>query len=188
MIKALIFDCFGVIYPQATGNYFERNKNLFKNGSDTLDKLNLQIDLGQITREEFFVGLEKEIGVPAKEIQVEIDKELIVDQQLIELIKSLRKKYKIGLLSNAGKEEIAIIYRDKIDSLFDTLAVSYEVGAVKPNLKIYLACAQRLNVEPAECIFIDYSNTNLEAAERLGMKTIYYSDFGTVPEELRALE
>jgi HAD superfamily hydrolase (TIGR01509 family) len=187
MIKALIFDCFGVLYPQAGGNYLKRHEEHFKNGSKDLDRLNLQIDLGQISREEFFKGLEKASGISANEIREEIDKELIIDQSLTNLISSLRKKYKIGFLSNAGKEEVAIIYQDKIDSLFDAITVSYEIGSVKPNPEPYLACAKSLRVEPAECVFIDDSQTNLDGAQKVGMKTILYSEFGVIPQELSNL-
>src|SRR3989344_4475210 len=113
MIKAVIFDCFGVLYPDASGHFFQKHKDLFRNGSTYLDKLNLQIDLGQITRAEFFSKLEEETGISADLIKEEIDLELMVDQQLVQLIKKLKESYKIGILSNAGEEEIAIIYRDQ---------------------------------------------------------------------------
>ena len=187
MIKALIFDCFGVLYPQASGSFFERHKNLFKNDSAALDKLNLQIDLGEITRSDFFHGLQEITGINTAKIKNEFDQELSVDHKLVEFIQKLKFAYKIGLLSNAGKEEIEIIYRDKIDGLFDAIAISYEVKSVKPGSEIFLICAKRLNVEPQECLFIDDSATNIGAAKKLGMKTVLYPNFGKIPSELLLL-
>ncbi len=188
MIKAIIFDCFGVLYPNASGNYFKRHRDLFDNDSAYLDKLNLQIDLGQITRAEFFARLEEEIGIPADQIQTEIDQELIANSQLVELIKKLQKTYKIGLLSNAGQEEIAIIHRDNIDNLFNAVTISYETGRVKPSREIYLICAERLGVKPNECLFVDDNIVNIEAARNLNMDTILYKDFEDFSRELNGFK
>jgi HAD superfamily hydrolase (TIGR01509 family) len=184
MIKALIFDCFGVLYPHASGDFFERNKNLFGNNSSVMDKLNLQIDLGEITRADLFKRLEEITGIDADKIKAEYDQKTIADQALVEFIRKLKPLYKIGLLSNAGKEEIDIIYRDKLDDLFDATAVSYEVKSVKPDPEIFLICAQRLNLKPEQCVFVDDSPMNIEAARKLGMKTVLYPNFGSIPKDL----
>lgn len=187
LIKAIIFDCFGVLYPQASGHFFERHKDLFKTNPTVLDELNLKIDLGKINRAQFFKGLTEISGIPEVKIQSEIDQELVLDQALVEFIRKLKSFYKIGLLSNAGKEEIAIIYRDKIDRLFDAIAVSYEVGAVKPGEEIFLSCVRRLDVKPQECLFVDDSLSNIKAAQHLNMQTIIYPDFGNLPQALKLL-
>ncbi len=185
--KAIIFDCFGVLYPQATGAFFEKHKEQFSNSSEALDDLNLKIDLGKINRAQFFAGLEASSGIPASEIQEEIDSQLIVDNKLITLIKRLKHKYKIGLLSNAGEEEIAIIYRDKIDFLFDVQAVSYEVGSVKPDAALFITCTDRLGLAPEECLFVDDSRSNIDAARKLNLDVLHYPVFGQIPSELSNL-
>ena len=186
-VKAVIFDCFGVLYPQAAGSYFDSHKKLFASRPDVLAKLDLQIDLGRITRTEFFDALGAVANMAGKDIQNEIDAALIVDPDLVEFVERLKKHYRIGLLSNAGKEEIEIIFRDNIDNLFDAIAVSYEVGSVKPEPAIYLACAQRLGVEPVNCMYIDDSMANVSAAKKLGMTAVYYPEFGTIPRQLLEL-
>jgi len=140
MLKAIIFDCFGVLYPQASGNFYKSHEKLFQSHLEVLDGLNLEIDMGEISRKEFFAGLKKVTGIPAKVIQHELDSQLILDQKLASLIKKLKTRYKIGLFSNAGEEEIEIIYRDKIDGLFDAMTVSYELKSVKPNPQIFITC------------------------------------------------
>lgn len=153
-----------------------------------MDELNLQIDLGKINRTEFFKGLEKVTQMPSLEIKAEFDAEQrIPDQELIKLIKKLKTKYKIALLTNAGEEEINIIYRDKIANLFDVKTISYQVGSVKPNEKIYLNCLNELGVEPSEAYFIDDSTANLKVAKKLGIHTILYAEFGIIPLPLQKL-
>ena len=116
-----------------------------------------------------------------------MDEKLVVDQQLIAFIKELKTKYKIGLLSNAGQEEIRIVYRDGIDVLFDSITVSYEVGVAKPDPEIYRISSQRMGIPPAECLFVDDTRINIEAARDFGMQAILYDTFGTLPKELKAL-
>ncbi len=183
--KAVIFDCFGVLYTQSSLNFFERHKHLFKRGRDVLDALNLQIDLGKITRAEFFSGLEKELGMPADKIQTEIDQGLTeYDKELIEFIKNLKKSYKIGLLSNAGEEEISIIYRDKIDNLFDVKTISYEAGFVKPDPQIYSICLSRLGIDASDCVFIDDSKSCVLGAEAVGISSILFTNFEQLKKDL----
>lgn len=183
-INTIIFDCFGVLYPTYTYNYFVRNKKKFAKNLELFDRLCKQIDLGQITQSEFYEAIASEIKIPATKIQTEMEAELVPDQTLIDVIKKLKTLYKIGLLSNAGEEEISIIHRDGLADLFDAIAVSYEVGDVKPNEKIYYTCLQRLDVAPAESIYFDDSIENVEAAKRLNMQAVHYPMYGNPPQQL----
>lgn len=187
MIKAIIFDCYGVLYPNACRHFFERHQELFDGDSTSLDKLNEQMDLGKITRADFFTEVEKKTGISAGQIKAEIDQELVVDKRLVEFIKQLKKSYRIGLLSNAGQEEISIIYRDQVAELFDAVTISYEAHVVKPDKEIFLICAKRLGVDPADCLFIDDSLVNIQAAQKLGMETIYYTGFNAFLNEFNTI-
>ncbi len=186
MIKAIIFDVFGVIYPQAVGNFFKDKDHLFKN-EKFLDDINVQIDLGIITRDEFFKAIEAETGISAPELQKQIDKQMEADPQLIQLIKELKGQYKIGLLSNAGKEEVEPLYRDKIDSLFDCVCVSYATQLLKPNTEAFEDCAAKLSIAPQDCLFVDDSPMNIEAAQKTGMQALLYPEFGKILSELLQL-
>ena len=183
-IKAIIFDCFGVLYPDAVGHLYQRHEALIAVGAERLAELDRQIDLAEIDRATFFAELEKLCDVPAADLQAEIDTELVADKKLIKLIQKLKPRYKIGLLSNAGKEEIAVVYRDKIDGLFDAITVSYETQTIKPEPEIFLTACQRLGVEPSACLFVDDNPKNIAAAQKLNMHTMLYATFGSPPAEL----
>lgn len=188
MIKAIIFDCFGVLYPHSSGNFYDKHSELFDNNTAILDELNLQIDLGKISRTQFFEGLEKVTNIPALSIKQEFDTEQHnPDLELVELIRSLKSKYQIALLSNAGEEEISIIYRDNIANLFDVKTISYKAGFVKPADEIYKSCLKDLSRKPNEALFVDDNMTNIEAAKSLGIQTLFYPDFGTIPQSLQQL-
>jgi HAD superfamily hydrolase (TIGR01509 family) len=187
VIKAVIFDCFGVLYPQAMGKFLKENADLFENGAETLSRLNKQIDLGIITRNEFFAGLSRATGLPADKLKAEIDRQLVADDNLVGLIKKIKQQFKTGVISDAGKEEIEIIYIDGLDRIFDVIVASYQVGVTKPAPEIYLECSKKLGVEPSECLFVDDSRTNLDGAQEVGMQTLHYPIFGKIPEELEKI-
>ena len=150
MIKAIIFDCFGILYPEPSGEFFETHRELFRDNSEKLDELNLKIDLGEIDKAEYFQGLEDMTHISAEEIKKSFDGRIYPDPNMVEFIKKLKPTYKVALLSNAGREEIAVLYRDKLDTLFDVVTVSYEIKSVKPDPKIFLVSVERLGVKPED--------------------------------------
>ncbi len=187
MIKAIIFDCFGVLYPIGSDIYFERHIKEFRDDKSVLDDINAKIDLGIIGKEQFFQAIEQEIGIPSSYIQQEFEQIKKVDQAVLELIRALKKKYKVALLSNAGEGELDVLERDKIKDLFEVLTVSYLIKIVKPDPRIYEKCAQDLGALPQECVFIDDGLKNTAGAEAIGMKAIYYRNIEQLKDDLRVL-
>ena len=76
---------------------------------------------------------------------------------------------------------------EELNSYFDELIVSSEVGMAKPYTEIYELTAMRLGVDPEECIFIDDRELYCEGAEITGMQSILYKDFNQMKAELTAL-
>ncbi len=61
-------------------------------------------------------------------------------------------------------------------SRFDVLVWSYQLGIAKPDAAIYRYALERLGTQPAETLFIDDKEENVDAAIALGMKGIIFSD------------
>jgi putative hydrolase of the HAD superfamily len=60
-------------------------------------------------------------------------------------------------------------------STCDTIVYSHEVGYAKPDRRIYeLACA-RLEVSPAESVFVDDLEVNVAGALSVGMQAIKFA-------------
>src|SRR5688572_5138279 len=71
---------------------------------------------------------------------------------LTALRKAKQQGLKSALLSNAdGWWSPPSAWR----GLFDATVISGEVGLAKPDVDIYLLTAAELNLEPAECVFVD---------------------------------
>ncbi len=107
---------------------------------------------------------------------------------LFTMIGELKKKYKIGLLSNVGTSWI----RDEFltpdeQQLFDSMVFSFEVGYTKPDLEIYKLTAGKLSTSTENCMFIDDAPINCEAAKSAGMQAIVYINLQQLKIDLAAL-
>ena len=102
----------------------------------------------------------------------------------VNLLRQLRKNYRIYLLSNTNSihfehytREFFETYGIPMSELFDKLFLSYEIGMHKPDTGIYSYVLQHAGLVPAECVFIDDSLPNIEAASALGLSVIHiYGD------------
>jgi FMN phosphatase YigB (HAD superfamily) len=108
-----------------------------------------------------------------------------VNWELLEYIRKLHPRYKVGLLSNAWDDLRRTMHeRWNIDGLFDELIISAEVKLLKPDPRIFHLAVERLGVLPTQAIFIDDIAENIEAARREGLFAIQYQDTLKTLEEL----
>jgi putative hydrolase of the HAD superfamily len=89
-----------------------------------------------------------------------------------ELLRALKRKYPLILVSNTNEAHFEYV-RSKYRAVdyFDHRVLSYEVGSLKPDRKIF-ECAIAVANRPAEALFfIDDREENIVAARRLGIHT-----------------
>lgn len=100
-----------------------------------------------------------------------------LNQPMIQLLRSLRPRYKTAILSNAASE-----FRDTfcraygMEEWVDEVIISAEEGLAKPDLRLYNLALERLGVQPAEAIFIDDVAENVEAAREAGMHAYHFQN------------
>ena len=63
------------------------------------------------------------------------------------------------------------------DVAYDTIIDSSQVGAIKPEKKIYQIAAERAGVKPEEILLVDDSRANLMAAEHLGWHVLWFDAY-----------
>jgi len=103
----------------------------------------------------------------------------------LSLVRELRATHKLAILSNADISLRERLEGDiRIHHLFDDIVCSAEVGMAKPEPAIYVLAAERLGLEPRECVFIDDLDTNVDAARRVGMQAVHFR--GDKGDDLRA--
>jgi putative hydrolase of the HAD superfamily len=86
-----------------------------------------------------------------------------------------------AILSNGVPEIIARIRgRRHLETWFDAVVVSCEVGRCKPDPAIYRICLERLGCTAADALFVDDRLENVEAAAAEGLKTLHFTGDGSV--------
>lgn len=175
-IEAVIFDCFGVL----TGDKWkEFVSSLPEAQRSNARDLNRALDKNVISHDEFYQQINQLTGREVPMVEKIINSEMHKNTELFKYIRSLKGKYKLSVLSNVSTNWIReqFLSPEEIE-LFDDFILSHEVGLIKPDPEIFQLAAQRLGVEVEECLFIDDSQYNAQAAQDLGMKAITYQNFG----------
>lgn len=107
--------------------------------------------------------------------------------EMINLVRKLRKNYKVALLSNHIKDWLEPLIKEyDLRSEFDEIVTSYETGLAKPDPKIYKIAAKRLGARCDEVLFVDDLENNLIPARELGMKTHLFRNLPDLLADLRA--
>lgn len=195
-IKAVFFDFGGVIVR--TEFQTPRQQLADRLGMDLDDLYKLVFDsqtsarasIGEISAEDHWAFVLQRLKRSASEleaIRAEFFAGDIVDRTLLEYIRSLRGKYKTGLISNAWGDLRDFIVREKFADAFDKLIISAEVGAMKPEAKIFRIALEQFEVSPNEAIFVDDVYANIRGCEKVGMKGIYFKDPETALQQLKKL-
>src|SRR5512146_1448034 len=195
-IKAVFFDLGGVLVR--TEFQAPRQQLADRLGMD-YDDLNrivfdsetgIQATVGEISSEEHWAFVLQRLKRSASELDAIREAFFagdIVDRTLLEYIRSLRGKYKTGLISNAWSDLRNFILREKFEDAFDALIISAEVGAAKPDPKIFQIALEQFGVSPKEAVFVDDFAKNIAGCEKVGMKGIHFKDLETTLQQLKEL-
>jgi epoxide hydrolase-like predicted phosphatase len=195
--RALIVDFGGVL----TTNVFESFrafsdsegldpnavKQLFRERGEGLDLLR-QLERGELEVPEFEQRFGPLLGVREPEGMVQrLFAGVQADDRMVDAVRRVKASGRpTGLISNSWGG--ASYDRVQVDELFDSMVISGEVGLHKPEPAIFELGAERLGVQPSECVFVDDLRENCEGAEAVGMTAILHrGPDGTIPELERLL-
>jgi putative hydrolase of the HAD superfamily len=166
-------------------------------GADELDGSHplFELECGRISEERFLDllrdGLTPLLG---RRPQLHRFKETYFDAlepnvPMIELMGELRGRgYRMAMLTN-NVREWEPLWRAKlpVDEIFETVVDSAFVGMRKPDHAIYeLTVAQLEGISAEECLFIDDTEINCDAARELGIVPVHFRDNEQAIPEIRS--
>lgn len=170
MIKAILFDMVGVLV-------FKKEDYSSKT-ADEINAQNIENLFNHLDDEKLIKDIREKLKLNDEEIEKAIPLIPAKFEKFIELwglLPELKNKYKLAVINN-GNSIARKYWKEKFDfSIFDLFINSAEEGIKKPDPKIFLLACGRLGVKPEECLFMDDSLENIEAAKNLGMKTIWWN-------------
>ncbi len=102
------------------------------------------------------------------------------------LLEDLRRRHRLLALSNTNPIHFAML-KEAYPLLrhFDGYVLSHEVGAAKPEAKIYQEAIALAQCAPEECFFTDDLAGNIEAARAHGMDAVQFISAEQLERELR---
>jgi epoxide hydrolase-like predicted phosphatase len=192
-IKALLWDFSGVLLVPKKNLGYEYIARMLGLSTQALiryfdGEMNSQVDLGKITSEDFYRTLFKEQDLDQTMSSQFYDlyvRAFELNAPILSMIRSLRKNFKIGLLSNYSDRLRPLLEEHfRIADLFDDIVISCEVQLLKPDARIYHTALTRLDVQPAESIFVDDRIENVMGAEQVGLHAVHYQTCRQVISEL----
>jgi glucose-1-phosphatase len=180
--KAIIFDLGGVLYDIS---FARAQKQLSTLTTKEIDfSLTSQSDLfskyesGLMTTEEFLHDFRVLLEVDSNTTDGDLISAwnsllvgLIVGR--VELLSSLKKSYKLYLLSNINELHYKAVKEEckELFSQFDFVFPSYKMGMRKPEIKIYQSVLADIELSPDEVIYFDDAPQHCQAAISLGIPT-----------------
>lgn len=188
MIRAIIFDCFGVLYLDASRHFYEHYIPDYETFLPQLLELDRASDYGLISDDELIDGIVEVTHADRKFVAENIRGAHRRNQKLLDYMVTLHRNFKIGMCSNIGPGAMdsffSVIERQQ---LFDTVVLSGDEGIVKPNPEIFRLVAERLGVMPRECVMIDDIEENCAGADAAGMRALQYVTNAQTERDLSAL-
>lgn len=195
-IRWILFDVSGVIVPlilrspqgysvgsrhfnpeELEGFYFTKELNQYMLGTLSHEQL-----IGNYIKK-------KKLDISVDEFNVVIKTDIVPMEGMNELFETLSKKYKIALATNDGN----LISKYKIEKsgvlpYLSKIIASYRIRDLKPHNSFYKKALAIIEARPEECVFIDDTQQNVDAANSLGMRGIVFKNTLQLEKELHILQ
>lgn len=198
-IKALIFDYGDVLIHYKDETLIRELSTVFKVPYATMEPLFYKfipsLQRGRISEETFFKRISHSLKKPSPLVSpyqymcTEFIRNAVLNTEMISLIKKLKRRYRLGLLSNIEKSHRDASLTNKhfafLGENFNPVVFSCDVHMRKPEKRIYAYTLNQLALPARNCLFIDDREINLAPAKKLGIHTILFKDYPTFCDNLK---
>ncbi len=183
MIKAVIFDYFGIICSDEYWQSVKNNKNL----QGAFPQLSSDVNLGRMHWADFIQRIADKTGQSPSEI-IELYKSQRIHPGVLAFVAQLHEHYQTALLTNANHEFLEpLILKLDLANIFDEIVISSKLGVMKPDRRIFEHLLEKLRVNAHQTIFIDDKASNTAAAAELGFHTVTYETFEQMEQSINRL-
>lgn len=174
-----IADCLGVSYPDFLAAYFQNN-HLANVKNFTWEDMILKV------ASTFNKSKEQEDKVKEIVRLKELDRNL--NTELLSYYPKLKKLgLKTGIFSNSNSILRKRLKEYGLLELADVIVISGEIGYQKPHKEAFQVLFERLQLQPAEVVFIDDTQRSLEKADEIGYIPILFKNNEQLKADLKKL-
>jgi len=194
MIKAIAFDLGGVIFDfdfdLALNSFSQGDQSLAEKILDDMQKTRFteEYEKGLISTKHFyqqfisFYGLDIDFTTFLKS-WTEI---FTPNQDVIQLLFKLNERYPLYLISNTCETHYEYLTNEfpQPFSQFKDVILSYLVGSVKPEKKIYSALKDKASTGYEHILYIDDRRDLIESAASLGLISLQFRNYQDLIKQL----
>lgn len=200
-IRHIIFDLGGVLlnidYDLTEKAFIDAGVTNFGELYSQLKQSDLfdRWETGRMSREEFISAMQQASSTPLTEAQVlHAWNAMLLDFPIrrLQILQQLRNYYDLFLLSNTNEIHEEVFNNTlmteygipNIGVFFDRAYMSHRVGLRKPMPEIFIRVMEENQLAPEATLFIDDSPQHIEAAQKLGIQTIYLKKGMTIEDDV----
>jgi len=144
-------------------------------------------EVGKVSSVEFFQSLKEflRLSITFEDFKPIWNDIFWENLEVSEIIRSLKGKKRLGLLSNTNPLHFDyILLKFPVVQIFDKWILSHEVGFKKPALEIFQSAIEWAGVEPEKILFIDDMKTHVEVAVSLKIQGIHFTSCQDLKDNL----
>lgn len=117
------------------------------------------------------------IAVARESVIAKLKKGVDAMPDAIDVVNRLSENYVLALESTNRLETIKVVLESlHLQNAFSTIVSMREVASPKPSPDVFLLAAQRLGVDPAQCVVVEDSLNGMKAGVDAGMYVIGYDN------------
>jgi HAD superfamily hydrolase (TIGR01509 family) len=183
--RAIVFDCFGVLYADNWIKFLDRYA-----GTDALRRelsdLTSASDRGLIDDAAYYQALSEVSGLAPAAIRADLHDTSAFHPDVADLIRELKPRYQTALLSNSERSFLEeFLAANGARDLFDVILASSETPFIKPQKGIFIELAHRLGLPFEDLLFVDDTPMHVDAANSYGLPAIRYEHLRQLRSELK---
>jgi len=196
--SAVVFDLGNVLIPFDYNPVIEKFNRLKLNlGNKFKQKyaenyyIHQQFERGELTLNNFVTIMLEwlEGSINSDEFVQLFSNIFTINQKVVSLLPKIKEKHKLVLLSNTNEMHKEYGYGNyEFLKHFDKLVLSHEVGAIKPEEKIYRTVEEFTQIPSDRHFFIDDIAEYVEGAKRCGWGGTQFINYEKLVDDLRTEE
>jgi putative hydrolase of the HAD superfamily len=151
----------------------------------------VRYEVGSYSREQFYEAFCRETNTCADAERLETAASDIfrLNTSILPVVTRLKDAgYRVGVLSNTCESHWRFIlahFKALFPAAFDVLALSFKLGAAKPDERIFVRAAELAGVAASDIFYCDDIAANAAAARRAGFDAVQYTDTAALVSEIR---
>lgn len=195
-MEAILFDIGGVVIQ--IHNLMEKAHKVFQVENTEefwriFNEVGLPTCRGEQSIEECWQEMARRLEVEISEEDQhglwieEFERDIEIDDAVVDLIDNLRGRYRVAVVSNTIEEHAEVIRDLGVYNHFETAILSHEVGMTKDNPEIFSLALKQLQVSAEKTAFVDDVEKFVLSAEKKGIKGVLFKDLETLKSDLLGL-